>query len=41
VKSGGVASIKVQSGFFLFFISVMLTQFASMWTGRIASHLEQ
>lgn len=39
VKSGGVASIKVQSGFFLFFISVMLTQFASLWTGKIASGL--
>ena len=41
VKSGGVASIKVQSGFFLFFLSVMLTQFASLWTGKIASNLEQ
>lgn len=41
VKSGGVASIKVQSGFFLFFVSVMLTQFASMWTARIAAHLEE
>ncbi len=40
VKSGGVASIKVQSGFFLFFLSVMLTQFASMGTSRVASHLE-
>jgi paraquat-inducible protein A len=40
VKSTGVASIKVGIGFFLFFISVMLTQFASMWTGRIASRLE-
>lgn|SRR5882724_545051 len=41
VKSGGLASVKVQSGFFLFFISVMLTQFASLWTGRIASRLEK
>jgi uncharacterized paraquat-inducible protein A len=41
VKSGGVASINVQGGFFLFFISVMLTQFASTWTGRIASRLEK
>jgi paraquat-inducible protein A len=41
VKSGGVASINVQGGFFLFFISVMLTQFASLWTGRIASRLEK
>ena len=41
VKSGGLASIKVQSGFFLFFISVTLTQFASLWTGKIASPLEK
>ena len=41
VKSGGLASIKVQSGFFLFFISVMLTQFASLWTGKISSRLER
>ena len=40
VKSGGLASIKVASGFFLFLLSVMLTQFASLWTGRIASQLE-
>lgn len=40
MKSGGVANIRVQSGFFLFFVSVMLTQFASLWTGRIASRLE-
>jgi len=39
VKSTGVASIKVGSGFFLFFVSVMLTQFASHWTGRIAAKL--
>ena len=41
VKSSGVASIKVGSGFFLFFLSVMLTQFASIWTGHIASRLEK
>jgi paraquat-inducible protein A len=41
VKSTGVASIKVGSGFFLFFVSIMLTQFASLWTGRIASRLEK
>lgn len=41
VKSGGLASVKVQSGFFLFFISVMLTQFASLWTGKIAASLEK
>jgi paraquat-inducible protein A len=39
VKSGGLASIKVQGGFFLFFISIMLTQFASVWTGKIAARL--
>ena len=39
VKSGGVASIKVEDGFFLFFISVMLTQLASLWTGRAVSRL--
>ena len=41
VKSGGVANIRVQNGFFLFFVSVLLTQFASLWTGRIASGLEE
>src|SRR5262249_20716987 len=39
VKSGGVAQIKVEDGFFLFFLSVMLTQFASLWTGRVVSGL--
>lgn len=41
VKSSGVASIKVGTGFFLFFLSVMLTQFASHWTGRVATRLEK
>lgn len=41
VKSGGVAQIKVEDGFFLFFLSVMLTQFASLWTGRVVSRLAQ
>jgi hypothetical protein len=36
----GVASINVGEGFFLFCISVMLTQFASLWTGRVVSRLE-
>ena len=36
VKSGGLATIRIQDGLFLFFISVMLTQIASIWTGRIA-----
>ena len=40
VKSGGLASIKVQDGFFLFFVSVMLTQFASLWTGKVVSRLD-
>ncbi|MGN6555729.1 MAG: paraquat-inducible protein A [Verrucomicrobiota bacterium] len=40
VKSGGLASIQVKGGFFLFFLSVMLTQLASVWTGRIAARLE-
>lgn len=39
IKSSGVAHIKVGDGFFLFFISVMLTQFASLWTGKIVSRL--
>jgi uncharacterized paraquat-inducible protein A len=41
VKSGGLATIKLGGGFFLFFHSVMLTQFASSWTGRIASRLDK
>ena len=40
VKSTGLASIKVGDGFFLFFTSVMLTQFASLWTGKVVSRLE-
>ena len=36
LKSGSVASIKIQDGFFLFFSSVMLTQLASLWIGLIA-----
>jgi len=41
IKSSGVAHIEVGVGFFLFFTSVMLTQFASLWTGRIAARLEK
>ncbi len=41
IKSSGVASIKVGGGFYLFFVSVMLTQCASTWTGQIASRLEK
>jgi len=37
VKSSGIASIQVGSGFFLFFASVMLTQLASLWTGKLVS----
>jgi paraquat-inducible protein A len=40
IKSSSVADIKVGDGFFLFFVSVMLTQFASLWTGKIVSHLD-
>ena len=36
LKSGGVAAIKIQDGFLLFFTSVMLTQLASLWIGVIA-----
>jgi paraquat-inducible protein A len=39
VKSGGLASIQVEEGFFMFFVSVMLTQFASLWTGQVVRHL--
>ena len=39
IKSSGVAHIRVSEGFFLFFVSVMLTQFASLWTGKVVSHL--
>jgi paraquat-inducible protein A len=41
IKSTGIASIKVGIGFFLFFVSVMLTQIASTWTGQIASRLDK
>jgi paraquat-inducible protein A len=41
VKSSGVANIQVGTGFFLFFISVMLTQFASLWTGNVVSRLDK
>lgn len=39
VKSTGLANIKVGDGFFLFFFSVMLTQFASIWTGKVVARL--
>jgi paraquat-inducible protein A len=39
IKSSGVADIRVEDGFVLFFVSVMLTQFASLRTGRVVSHL--
>jgi len=38
IRSKGVANIRVQDGLFLFFSSVMLTQIAAVWTGRIAAH---
>ena len=39
VKSGGLAHIQVRDGFFMFFVSVMLTQFAAMWTGRAVARV--
>ena len=41
IKSSGVAHIQVGVGFFLFFLSVMLTQFASLWTGKVVSRLDR
>ena len=41
LRSNGLASIRVGTGFFLFLTSVMLTQFSSTWTGHIASQLEK
>ena len=35
-SGGGIASIRIQDGLFLFFASVMLTQVASIWTGHVA-----
>lgn len=36
IRSGGLATIKAQDGLLLFCASVVLTQIASEWTGRIA-----
>jgi len=36
IRAGGLATIKAQDGLLLFCASVMLTQIASSWTGRIA-----
>jgi len=36
IRSGGIARIKAQDGLLLFCASVVLTQIASEWTGRIA-----
>lgn len=41
LRSSSLASIRVGSGFFLFCVSVMLTQFSSVWTGHVASQLEK
>jgi paraquat-inducible protein A len=35
IRSGGLATIKAQDGLLLFCASVLLTQIASEWTGRI------
>lgn len=40
IKSSGVANTRIGGGFFLFFLSVMLTQFASLWTGKFVSHIK-
>jgi paraquat-inducible protein A len=40
VRSGGLAAIRVEDGLFLFCSSVLLTQFAAMWIGRIAGRVE-
>jgi len=41
LRSGSAASIKIADGLYFFCASVMLTQFASQWTGRIARrHVE-
>jgi paraquat-inducible protein A len=36
IRAGGLATIKAQDGLLLFCVSVVLTQIASEWTGRIA-----
>jgi paraquat-inducible protein A len=36
IRAGGLATIKAQDGLLLFCASVVLTQIASEWTGRIA-----
>jgi len=36
IRAGGLATIKAQDGLLLFCASVVLTQIASVWTGRIA-----
>lgn len=36
IRSGGIARIKAQDGLLLFCASVVLTQVASEWTGRVA-----
>ncbi len=40
LKSGSLASIKVEDGYFLFFVSVMLTQFATFWTNKAVAYLK-
>jgi paraquat-inducible protein A len=41
IKSTGLGTIRVGLGFYLFFLSVMLTQFASLWTGRVVGRLKE
>jgi paraquat-inducible protein A len=41
IKSGGVADITIRDGIVVFTASVMLTQFAALWIGRVAErHVE-
>jgi paraquat-inducible protein A len=40
VRSGGLAAIRIEDGLFLFCSSVLLTQFAAMWIGRMARRVE-
>jgi paraquat-inducible protein A len=40
LKSGSIASIKIEDGYFLFFVSVMLTQFATFRTNKAVAYLK-
>ena len=40
MRSGGIAQIEVRDGVMLFTVSVLLTQIAAVWTGRIVRGLK-